>query len=183
MPYDFSPLKKQLPEIKAWLAKEFSLLRTGRASPTLLDNIMVDYYGNKTPLKHVGTISVEDARTLRLKLWDGSLIPKIDQEIRSSGLGLQAIAEKDSVRIIFPDLTEERRKILIKMISEKLEDARISVRKLRDEAWRKIQAQEREGKLTEDDKYSHKEELQKLIDKTSEEMEAMASAKEKEVQG
>lgn len=183
MPYDFSPIKNKLPEIKGWLAKELSLLRTGRASPALVDNIMVDYYGSKTPLKHVGALSVEDARTLRLKLWDASLIPKIDQEIRSAGAGLQAIAEKDSIRIIFPELTEERRKILLKNISEKLEDAKISLRKLRDEHWRNIQDQEKEGRLTEDDKYSHKDELQKMVDGAVKEMEGMALAKEKEVRG
>lgn len=183
MPYDFSPIKNKLPEIKEWLRKEFSLLRTGRASPALLDNIVVDYYGNKAPLKHVGTLSVEDARTLRLKLWDASLIPKIDQEIRSAGAGLQAIAEKDSIRIIFPELTQERRKLLLKTISEKLEDAKISIRKLRDEHWRNIQDQEREGKLTEDDKYQHKDELQKMVDEAVKEMEAMALSKEKEVRG
>ncbi len=183
MPYDFSPIKNKLPEIKEWLRKELSLLRTGRSSPALVDNIMVDYYGNKTPLKHVGTLSVEDARTLRLKLWDASLIPKIDQEIRSAGGGLQAIAEKDSIRIIFPELTQERRKLLLKTISEKLEDAKISIRKLRDEHWRHIQDQEKEGRLTEDEKYRHKDDLQKMVDEAVKEMEAMALSKEKEVRG
>ena len=182
MPYDLSPVKKKLPEIKEWLKKELSLLRTGRASPALLDNIVVDYYGAKQPLKHLGAISAEDARTLRIKPWDVSLIHQIEQEIRYSDLGLQPIAEKDSLRIIFPELTQERRRTLLKITGEKLEQARISLRKLRDEHWRDIQDKEREGKISEDEKFRLKEELQKLVDGTVKEMEEMVSAKEKEIQ-
>jgi ribosome recycling factor len=181
MIYDLSPIKKKLPEIEEWLRKELSLLRTGRASPALLDNINVDYYGAKQPLKHVGAISTEDARTLRIRPWDVSLIPQIDQAIRNSGAGLQAVAEKDSVRIIFPELTEERRKVLIKAVSEKLEQSRISLRKIRDEYWRDIQDEEREGKISEDDKYRLKDDLQEMIDKTMKNLEQMAEAKEKEI--
>ena len=184
MPYDFSfsPLEKKLTELKEWLKKELFLLRTGRASPALLDNISVNYYGTKTPIKHVGTISTEDARTLRFKPWDVSLVHQIEQEVRYSNLGLQAIADKDSLRIVFPELTQERRNALLKVVSENLEHARISMRKARDEYWRDIQDKERGGKLTEDDKYSLKEDLQKLIDKTAEEMDEIVAAKEKEIQ-
>lgn len=182
MPYDLLPVKKKLPEIKEWLKKELSLLRTGRASPALLDNIIVDYYGAKQPLKHLGAISAEDARTLRIKPWDASLIHQIEQEIRYSNLGLQAIAEKDSLRIIFPELTQERRKALIKVISEKLEEARISIRKIRDEYWRDIQDKEREGKISEDEKFRLKDDLQELIDKIQKELEEIVEAKNKEIQ-
>jgi ribosome recycling factor len=182
MPYDLSPIKKKLPEIEEWMKKEMSLLRTGRASPALLDNISIDYYGAKQPLKHVGAISVEDARTLRIRPWDLSLIRQIEQEIRNSSLGLQAIAEKDSIRIIFPELTEERRKALLKVLSEKLEQARISLRKLRDEYWRDIQEKEREGKISEDDKYRLKDDLQELIDEIQKKLEEMVRVKEKEIQ-
>ncbi len=182
MPYDLSPIKKKLPEIKDWFKKELSLLRTGRASSALLDNISIDYYGAKQPLKHVGAISTEDARTLRIRPWDLSLIRQIEQEIRNSSLGLQAIVEKDSIRIIFPELTEERRKALLKVLFEKLEQAKISLRKLRDEYWRDIQDREREGKISEDDKYRLKDDLQELIDDTVKELEEMTSSKEKEIQ-
>ncbi len=182
MPYDLSPVKKKLPEIKEWLKKEFSLLRTGRASPALLDNIVVEYYGAKQPLKHLGAISAEDARTLRIKPWDVSLIHQIEQEIRYSNLGLQAIAEKDSLRIIFPELTQERRKALVKVISEKLEEARISIRKIRDEYWRDIQDKEREGKISEDEKFRLKDDLQELIDENQKELEEMLEVKNKEIQ-
>lgn len=183
MLYDFSELKKKLPEIAEWLKKELSLLRTGRASPALLDNISVNYYGNKTPLKHVGNITVEDARTLRFKPWDTSIIPQVEQEIRYANLGLQPIAEKDSLRVIFPELTQERRKALLKVISEKLEEARITLRKLRDEWWSDIQDEEKKGNISEDAKYRHKEELQKMVDDIAKELERIAEEKEKEIRG
>lgn len=182
MPYDLSPLQKKLPEIEAWLKKELSLLRTGRASPALLDNINIDYYGAKQPLKHIGAINIEDVRTLRIRPWDVSLIPQIDQAIRNAGMGLQAIAEKDSVRVIFPELTEERRKALLKVVSEKLEEARISIRKIRDEYWRGIQGKEREGKISEDEKFRLKDDLQELIDESQKRMEEMVKMKEKEIE-
>ncbi len=183
MVYDLSELKKKLPEAIEWFKKELSLLRTGRASPALLDNISVNYYGNKTPLKHAGTITAEDARTLRFKPWDASIIPQIEQEIRYANLGLQPIAEKDSLRIIFPELTQERRKSLLKVIGEKAEEARIMLRKLRDEWWSDIQNEEKQGSISEDAKYRHKEELQKMIDNAVKELEKMAEVKEKEIEG
>lgn len=182
MPYDLTAIKKKLPEAEEWLKKEFSLLRTGRASPALLDSVFVDCYGAKQPLKHLGAINIEDARTLRIRPWDASLIPQIDQAIRNAGMGLQALAEKDSLRIIFPELTEERRRALLKVVSEKLEEARISVRKIRDEHWRDIQAREREGKISEDEKFRLKDDLQELVDDIQKKMEDMAKAKEKEIQ-
>jgi ribosome recycling factor len=182
MNYDFSFIKKKLPEAEEWLKKELALLRTGRASPALLDNINIDYYGARQPLKNVSAISAEDARTLRVRPWDNSLIQKIDQEIRNSSFGLQAIAEKDSIRVIFPELTEERRKALLKAVSEKLEQARISLRKIRDEHWRDIQDKEKEGKISEDDKYRLKDDLQKLIDGIQKKLDEMAKVKEREIQ-
>jgi ribosome recycling factor len=180
--YDLTAMKKKLPEAEEWLKRELSLLRTGRASPALLDNVTVEYYGAKQPLKHLGAINIEDARTLRFKPWDASLIPQIDQAVRTAGMGLQAIAEKDSLRVVFPELTEERRKALLKVVSEKLEEARISVRKIRDEYWRDIQDREREGKISEDEKFRLKDELQKLIDDIQKKMEEMVKAKEKEIE-
>ncbi len=183
MAYDFSKLKNNFSEIREWLKRELSLLRTGRASPALLDNVSVDYYGAKTPVKHVGTISTEDARTLRIKPWDASSIPQIEAGIRTAGMGLQPIADKDSLRVVFPELTEERRKSLLKVLSEKLEEARIKVRKLRDEKRADIQNEERQGNLSEDLKYRYEEELQKLVVFAGKEFDEIAEAKRKEILG
>lgn len=182
MIYDFSSLKKKLTEIKEWLKKELSLLRTSRASPNLLDNIHINYYGQNTPIKHLSVITTEDARALRIKPWDTSLIPAIEQEIKYSDLGLQAVVDKDSVRVIFPELTQERRRALLKVVSEKLEEARISVRQIRDEYWRDIQNKERESEISEDDKYRLKDELQKIVDEITENFEEMGALKEKEIE-
>lgn len=182
MVYDLSELKRKLPEIKNWLKAELALLRTGRASPALLDGIHINYYGQMTPLKHIAAISIEDARTLRVKPWDNTMIHQIEAEIRTSGLGFSPVAEKDSLRVVFPELTEERRKSLLKVVGEKLEESRISLRKLRDEYWSDIQKEEREGNISEDAKFRAKDELQKLVDGTNKELESMAEAKEKEIQ-
>jgi len=179
--YDFSKIKKRAEETQNWFKEEISLLRTGRATPALVENIKVDYYGSKSPLKGVASISVEDVRTLRVKPWDRESIMQIEQAVRASELGIQPITENDTVRIIFPELTEERRKSLLKLLNDKLEEAKISLRRERDEIWRDIQDKEREGEISEDDKYRHKDELQKIIDDAGEELEATAKKKEVEI--
>jgi ribosome recycling factor len=182
MTYDFSQFKKKLGEIEEWFRKELAVVRAGRASPALVDNIYIDYYGAKTPLKHLATISVEDARTLRIRPWESSLIPQIEAGIRLFGGGLMPAAEKDSLRVVFPELTQERRESLLKIISKKKEEARISARQLRDECWKDIQRRQQEGKISEDDKFRLKDELQKLIDDIGDKLEKMADNKEKEIQ-
>ena len=181
MPYDLAGLKKKFSETKEWFKKELSLLSTGRASPALLDNISVNCYGAKTPIRHIAAISTEDARTLRVKPWDISMISQIEQEIRASGSWFSPVAEKDSLRIIFPELTEEKRKSLVKILNGKLEESRVKLRKLRDEWWGDIQIKEREGAIRVDEKFRLKNELQKMVDETNKELEEMADAKQKEV--
>lgn len=179
--YDFSKINKKMEEIKTWLKNEFSSLRTGRASPALVENIMIESYGTKTPLKHVASISAEDAKTIRISPWDVSTLKAIEVAISASNLGVQPIADKQSIRITLPSLTEERRKLLIKLLNEKTEEAKISLRRERDEIWKDIQEKERDGKISEDDKFRFKNELQKIIDKTSGEFEEIARTKEQEI--
>ena len=169
--------------MEAWFKDEIALLRTGRASPVLVENIKVDYYGAKNQLKTIAAISAEDARTLRVRPWDAESLPQIEYAVRNSELGLQAIVDRDAVRIIFPELTEERRTALLKILSEKLEDARISLRREREEVWRDIQDKEREGEMSEDDKYRYKDELQKIVDESGKTLEVMALKKETEIKG
>lgn len=181
MAYDFSSIKNDSEEIKEWLKKETSSLRTGRATPALVENIMVDSYGTRTPLKHIASISVEDARTIRITPWDAGVLKNIEQSISASNLGIQPIADKQSIRVALPELTEERRKSLIKLLGEKLEEAKVSLKLKREEEWKDIQEKERAGEISEDDKFRHKEELQKIIDKVSADMEEIAKNKEKEI--
>lgn len=181
MNYDFSKIKKKTEEIKEYFKTEISSLRTGRANASLVENILVDSYGSKMPLKHVASISVEDARSLRITPWDASVLKNIETAISNSNLGIQPIADKQTIRISMPELSEERRRALTKLLSEKLENAKISLRRERDEAWKDIQEKERNGEIPEDDKFRFKDELQKIIDKTTEELEMISNRKEQEI--
>lgn len=182
MTYDFSKIKIKTEEIKEHLKKEIFSLHSSRANPALVEDIMVDSYGTKMPIKHVATISVEDARTLRITPWDVSVLKNIEAAISASNIGSQPIADKQSIRIALPELSEERRKAIIKVLSEKLEEAKVSLRQERDEVWKDIQEKERQGEIPEDDKFRLKDEMQKIIDKTTEELEGITGRKKQEIE-
>lgn len=179
--YNFSQLKENGEKIKDWFKKEIVSLRTGRATPALVENLVVEAYSSRSPLQHVAAINVEDAKTIRITPWDTTVLKSIEQAIMESSLGVQPIADGQSIRISLPTLTEDRRKMLSKTVAEKLEEARISIRKERDEVWKDIQAKEKDGELTEDDKFSLKEEMQKNIDTIMIELEGIAKKKEEEI--
>ncbi|MDD5032648.1 MAG: ribosome recycling factor [Candidatus Pacebacteria bacterium] len=181
MPYDFTKFKKKAVDTEEWFKNEIFLIRTGRATPALIENVKVDYYGAKNPLKGVASIAVEDARTLLVKPWDSDSVLPVEQAIRASGLGAQAITEKGTIRVIFPDLTAERRTALLKLVSEKLEEARISMRRERDDVLKDIKEKEKEKEFSEDDKFRFKDELQKIFDECSERLEEMAEKKKDEI--
>ena len=181
--YDFKVFDSKVAAAKDWLAKEYRGLRTGRATPAILDGVLISAYGSMMPLKQVGTIGVEDARTLRVTAFDSSLIKDIERGIVGANLGVGTVADGASVRITFPELTSERRDQLTKLAKQKLEEARTTVRIARDEAWKEIQSREKEGTLTEDDKFNLKEEMQERVDKTNEGLEKAFEAKKKEMSG
>jgi len=181
MLYDFKTFEAKVVAAKEWLAKEYRGLRTGRASPAVLDSISVSAYGSMTPLKQVAAIGVEDARTLRIQPYDIGILKDIERAISSADLGLGSSSDGTVIRVTFPELTAERREQLIKVAKGKLEEARTTVRLARDEAWKDIQEKERAGEITEDDKFSHKEEMQKKVDKANEDLEKAFEAKEKEM--
>ena len=181
MAYDFTHLGKKLSDAKEWLAKEYRGLRTGRAAPAILDGISVQAYGSSMPLKQVGNVAVEDARTLRVTAWDAGLVKDIERGIVAADLGLGTFADGASVRVIFPELTAERRAQLVKAAKGKLEEARAAVRVARDESWKDIQAKEGEGGMGEDEKFRLKDELQKKVDAANADLEGMFDAKEKEM--
>lgn len=181
MNYDFKMFDGKIADSREWLAREYRGLRTGRASPAILDNVMVSAYGSMMPLKQVGNIGIEDARTLRVQAYDAGLLKDIERAIAAANLGVGTVADSAGVRVTFPELTAERRVEFIKIAKAKLEEARTTVRIARDEAWKEIQAHEKDGTLTEDDKFSLKEELQKRVDKANEELEKAFDAKEKEM--
>lgn len=181
MPYDFSELDKKCADTAEWLAREYRALRTGRASPAILDSVMVTAYGSLSPLKQVANVATEDARTLRVSAWDSSLIKDVEKAITAADLGVGVIADSSGVRVTFPELTGERRQELIKVAKGKLEEARAGVRVARDEVWKDIQEQEREGTITEDDKFRLKEDMQKRVDAANDKLEAAFKHKEQEM--
>ncbi len=181
MSYNFSVFKIKLGEVDEWLVREYSNVRTGKATPQILDNVMVESYGSKMPIKHVAAISIEDAKTLRVSPWDKSQIGIIQKSIEQSNMGLSVSPDTDGLRLSFPALTEERRKMLMKIVSEKLEDGRISIKKEREKIWGDIQDKEKGGELSEDEKFKAKDELQKIVDDANKKLEEMADRKEKEI--
>jgi ribosome recycling factor len=183
MPYDFTKFDGKAAAAKEWLAKEFKNVRTGRANPAILDGVQVSAYGSMVPLKQVAQISVEEARSIKVQPYDPSTLKDIERAISSANLGVGTSADATGVHVTFPELTGERRQELVKMAKGKLEEARATVRVARDEAKKEIDTRAREGTLTEDDKYSITEELQKRVDKVNEEFEAAFKKKEQEMQG
>lgn len=183
MQYNFANLKAELKKVEEFLSKEYTQLNVGRASPMVLDAVSVEAYGSYTPIKNVASVAIEDPKTLRIAPWDKTQIKQIEKAILASNLGLSVAVDDIGIRVIFPQLTTETRQTLVKVLKEKLEEARIAVRKHREGAWDDIQNKEREGKMTEDEKFRGKDELQKIIDETNKNLENIFSKKEGEVMG
>lgn len=181
MPYDFKIFDAKVAGAREWLAREYSGLRTGRATPAILDGVFVSAYGSSAPLKQVANIGIEDARTLRVSAWDASIVKDIERAITAANLGVGTTADSSGLRVTFPELTAERREQLVKVAKHKLEEARTAVRIARDETWKDVQERERAGTLTEDDKFQIKEELQKRVDKGNADLESAFEKKEAEM--
>jgi ribosome recycling factor len=181
MSYNFSSTKKALTDISEWLAQEFSQISTGRATPALLDSIMVSNYGSMQPVKGVASIMLEDARTLRVSPWDTDSLKNIENAIIDSGLPVSVATDDKGLRVSVPQLTEEGKLKLLKLLKNKLEDARVSVRTKRQEAEKAIEAAEKEGEFAEDEKFRLKEELQKIVDEANQSLESQYKSKEENV--
>jgi len=160
---------------------EFASIRTGRASPALLDRIVVEAYGQPVPLKQVAGISTPDSRTLLIAAWDKGVVAQIRKAIEKSDLGLTPNIDGSSIRLVIPPLNEERRKDLAKVVKKKAEDGRVAVRNVRHRAHDELRAQLKAHDITEDDNKRMQESLQKLTDKFVKEIDALVAAKEKEI--
>jgi len=171
----------RMKETTDWLGNEFASIRTGQATPALLDSIKVDSYGSKVPLNQVGSVGVEDARTLRISPWDASSIHDIETAITEADLGVSVATDSAGLRVVFPELTSERREQLLKLAKHKLEDARVSVRSARDERKKDLDKQEKDGELSKDDKFSEMESIQKQVDVTNKSLEDLYHKKETEI--
>ncbi|MDP3800138.1 MAG: ribosome recycling factor [bacterium] len=168
--------KSKLKEIAGFLSNELSKVRSNRASPALVEDISVDYFGNKTPIKSMASISSLDARTLVIEPWDKSALEPIAKAIASASIGAQPIVDSKSVRISLPQLTQERRQELVKLVSQKMEEAKIRARRLRDDAVKSAQQEK-----SEDIKFRKKDEIEKAMKENNQALEDLKSKKEKEL--
>jgi ribosome recycling factor len=179
--FNFSELKENIKGVEEWLQKELSVIRTSRANSAILDFVQVEAYGSKMAIKELANIVVEDAKSVRIEPWDMSVGKSIEKAITTSNLGLSVAPFEKGLRIIFPELTAERREQFIKVVKNKLEEARVSLRGLRDKTGKAIDEKEKSGGMGEDDKFRFKEEMQKMIDEAGRKIEALAEKKEKEI--
>lgn len=163
------------------LKKDFASLRAGRATPALLDKIQADYYGALTPINQMANINVPEARLLVIQPWDKSTIPVIEKAILKSDLGLNPTNDGNVIRIGIPQLTEERRKELARVIRKKAEEARVSVRNVRRDVNDLIRNLEKDGEISEDESKRHLDEVQKNTDKYVKKIDEVMEAKEKEI--
>lgn len=174
-------IKTALQDITTWLTSEYTAIRTGQATPGLLDAVKVESYGSMMPLNQVGSIGVEDARTLRIAPWDISQISAIETALQEADLGLSVATDSAGVRVIFPELTAERREQLQKLAKSKLEDARIRVRGTRDDVMKSIDKLNKGGEISDDEAYDRKDEIQTQVDATNKSLEELYHKKETEL--
>jgi len=174
-------IKPDLDKTIEYLKGELNKLRVGRATPMMVEDLEIECYGQEMPLKQLANISTPQPRLIVIQPWDKSILENLEKGISQSSLGLVPIVDGEVIRINIPPLSEERRKELTKILSEKVEEARISIRHKREEAWKEIQEQEKAGEIREDDKFRGKDELQKVIDEYNEKVEEMRKKKEEEI--
>ncbi len=160
---------------------ELSKLRTGRANPSLIEGIKVDYYGTPTDLNALGSITVPEPRQLLVQTWDKNALAPAEKAIREAGLGLNPTNEGDKLRVTIPELTEERRRDLLKIVGKEAENVKIKIRTIREETVKYLKKQEEAGKISEDEKFRRQQELQKSVDEYNAKIKEIADAKEAEM--
>ena len=183
MAYNFSEVTTQKNTILEWLKNEYRSIQTGRATPQVLDLVHIDMYGARTALAHAGSIMIEDPRTLRVAPWDKTLVGQIEKAINDADLGLSVSSDTDGLRVHFPSLTTETRAKLVKLLKDRLEDARVRVRALREETNKHIDGEAKEGLYGEDEQRANREAMQKIVATANQELEDLFDKKEKEVMG
>ena len=172
-----SNMKKTIESVK----KEFASLRAGRATPALLDKIMVNYYGTPTPINQLANISVPEARLLIIQPWDKGAFSEIERALMKSDLGITPASDGTVIRLAVPQLNQERRTELLKVIKRKAEDGRVAVRNLRREINDKLKVEQKDGAISEDELKRNQDEVQKLTDKYIKEIDGLLANKEQEI--
>jgi len=174
-------IKPELDKVIGFLEKELSKIRTSRATPSLVEDVVVDCFGQKFPLKQLAAISTPEAKQILIQPWDKSYIEGIVSALEKTGIGANPIVDKDVVRINLPPLNEEYRKNLARTISEKEEQSRRTIRKWREEVWSEVQEKTKQGEIREDDKFRAKDELQELVDEYNKKIEELGENKKREI--
>ena len=179
-PY-FHDIEQRMGKCVEATSAEFAAIRTGRASPALLDRLHVEAYGQSMPLKQVAGVTVPDSRSLVITAWDKGVVGDIKKAIEKSDLGLTPNIDGTTIRLVIPALNEERRKDLAKVVKKKAEDGRVAVRNVRHKAHDELKSQQKAGDITEDDNKRMQETLQKLTDRYCKDIDSLVAAKEKEL--
>jgi len=161
--------------------KDFASLRAGRATPALLDKILVDYYGTPTPINQLASISVPEPRMLVVQPWDKSAINEVERAIMKSDLGINPVNDGNVIRLKIPELTQERRQELVKVVRKRAEEGRVAVRNIRRDVLDQLKGRQKEGAISEDELRRHQDEVQKLTDRYIKEIDGLVAAKEKEI--
>ncbi len=163
------------------LDSDYKSIRAGRANPSVLDKVTVDYYGTETPVNQVAAVSVSEARVLVIQPWDASMLKALEKAIQTSDLGINPTNDGKVLRITFPQLTEERRREIVKQVHKLAEDAKVAVRSIRRDAMEKFKSMKKSSEITEDDLKDCEKKVQNLTDKYCDEVDHLAKAKEKEI--
>lgn len=181
MKVDFGEFSRKMERTLVHLNEDFDAVRAGRANPKVLDRISVEYYGQETALNGVATISAPDARTLVIQPWDTQLLKEIQKAIQASDLGINPQNDGRVIRLVFPQLTEERRKDLTKQVKKYAEDAKVAMRNLRRDGMDYVKKMKKNSEITEDDQKKAEKDLQDMLDKYIKKVDEMLAAKEKEL--
>ncbi|MEN9604430.1 MAG: hypothetical protein RJB39_115 [Candidatus Parcubacteria bacterium] len=183
MAYNFNEFNTKAKSTESWLQAEYQNIRTGRSSASFLDQVRVEAYGEMSPLTNVASVGIEDAKTLRVSPWDTSLIRPIEKAIVAADLGISCAVDDKGIRVIFPDLTGERREQLIKVAKTKLEDAKIALRQERNAVNDDMNEKKKSGEMSEDDVSRAKKDFDGLMTNATTALDALFSKKEKEIAG
>ena len=178
---DLKEFQRKMEKTLEVLSSDFGAVRAGRANAQVLDRIVVPYYGVDTPINQVGTISSPDPRTLVIQPWDGSLLKQIEKAIQTSELGINPQNDGRVIRLVFPQLTEERRKDLTKQVKKYGEDSKVAIRNVRRDAVDFVKKAQKKGEMTEDDEKKAEKDIQELTDKYIKKVDEMCAKKEKEL--
>ena len=178
---DFKHIEEKMEKTISVLQENFAEVRAGRANPAILNKIKVDYYGTPTPINQVAGISVPEARLIVIQPWDASLLKEIEKEIIKAEIGINPNNDGKVIRLAFPELTEERRKELVKEIKKTAEEAKVSIRSVRREGIDEAKKMQKENQMTEDELKSAEDQIQKITDAKVAEVDKILSEKEKEI--